>query len=92
MACRFLTYAFNIQISGDKQAKTSLNVSFDAPPESAGKYAKQLCGGKLYQRYDPFNAIDVDMPSFHAYPISAYGKTYYSFSTLATDDDWGISL
>ncbi|MEO8397096.1 MAG: hypothetical protein ABI700_29145 [Chloroflexota bacterium] len=81
--------AFNIQISGDKKASTSLGVSFDVPPESAVAYAKGLCGPKLYQRYDPFNAIDVDMPSIHAYPITLYEKTYYSFSTLATDDDWG---
>ena len=64
-------------------------MTFDAPPESASQYAKQLCSGKLYQHYDPFNAIDVDMPSTHAYPITLYGKTYYSFSMLATNDDWG---
>ncbi|MBI1259716.1 MAG: hypothetical protein GC204_19795 [Chloroflexi bacterium] len=81
--------AFNINISGHKGLNPSLGVSFDAPPEPAVAYAKALCGSKLYQRYDPFNAIDVDMPSTHAYPITLYGKTYYSFSTLATDDDWG---
>lgn len=81
--------AFNIQITGNKKTTVNLGVSFDAPPESANQYAKGLCGGKLYQRYDPFNATDVDMPSRHAYPITLYGHTVYSFSTLATDDDWG---
>jgi hypothetical protein len=81
--------AFDINISGHKGLNPSLSVSFDAPPESAEKYAKQICDGKLYQRYDPFNATDVDMQSRHAYPITLYGRTVYSFSTLATDDDWG---
>ena len=81
--------AFNIQITGSKKTNTGLGVSFDAPPNSATQYAKGLCGGKLFQRYDPFTATDVDMPSRHAYPITLYGKMVYSFSTLATDDDWG---
>ena len=81
--------AFNINIGGDKRLNPSLVLNFDVPTESASQYGKQVCGGKLYQRYDPFNATDVDMPSRHAYPITLYGHTYYSFSTLATDDDWG---
>src|SRR4051812_33482482 len=50
--------ATNILYSSETRYGYFIKLSFNAPPDSALTFAKQICGETLYQGYDPFTATD----------------------------------
>jgi hypothetical protein len=57
-----------------------ISVTFQAPPQSALNFSKNLCQGKLDQGYDPFNATDTIEPAPKVHLIKMTRFTYYSYS------------
>jgi hypothetical protein len=69
--------ANSIEYDGHRGNLGYLNLSFEAPSESVMNYAAMFCGGKFYQGYDPFNAIDIKEPRENAHLISMREVSYY---------------
>ncbi len=80
--------AGNIEYSSKRGHGFFIRLSFKAPPGSALQFANSLCGGILYQGYDPFNAVE--SPLKHgAHLIQSTNFVYYSYSRDAPTTYWG---
>ncbi len=66
-----------------------LELSFKAPPESALHFAESICGGILYQGYDPFNALATADPLPGVHLVKTGRFTYYSYSPQASQHVFG---
>ena len=69
-----------------------LVLSFQAPSESAAKFASYFCEGELISGYNPFEAINIGEPFTFAHPMlieAAWTHLYYSYSPDATNHQYG---
>jgi hypothetical protein len=88
-------HALNVHYEGANRngeyGITYLDLTFKASPNVMAAFTEHLCGGILYEQYDPFHSID-DRDPIHAQhiievflPDPMYPYSYYSYS-LGTPD------
>ncbi|MCQ3933231.1 MAG: hypothetical protein DPW16_22520 [Chloroflexi bacterium] len=82
--------ATDIQYRSNRFDRTFyLELSFKAPPASALRFAEGICGGILYQGYDPFNALATSDPMPGVHLVKNGRFTYYSYSPQASQQLFG---
>lgn len=82
--------ATDIQYRSNRFDRTFyIELSFKAPPESASRFAEGICGGILYQGYDPFNALATADPLPGVHLVKGTLFSYYSYSNLASQHLFG---
>ena len=72
--------ATDLQYSGYTGLGAHLDLTFNAPPVAAEKFAQAICDGGLYAGYDPFHARNIAEPFTYTHPIEAGLFAYYSYS------------
>lgn len=75
-----------IEYDGHQGRGGWLDLHFESSNETMDEFVKQFCGGKLYQGYDPFNAVDTVEQIEDSHFIDMVSITYFSHSinTLPT--------
>ena len=60
-------------------------LQFSASPDSVTQFVGHICGGEVFQGYDPFNAVDTSSPQPNSVLVHLRDSMYYSHSPDAPD-------
>jgi hypothetical protein len=66
-----------------------MTLEFNASPDSVDEFTNHLCGGVLYQGYDPFDSIDTDVPTPDSVLFHLWDTVHYSHSLSTIDTIYG---
>lgn len=77
--------ATDVLFEGHRGRGGFLELSFTSPRQSMTAFVDPICNGRLYESYDPFDAIDFGEPFTFAHRIEVGQYAYYSYSLNTPD-------
>lgn len=84
-----LSEVVNLQYDYNLGVGYFIDLSFSATPDQTDEFVERICNGKLYQGYDPFNAINTYNTVSDTILVEADSFMYHSHSPSASDSIWG---